>query len=166
MYKNNILVLISILIVLLIVNIILTYNCYKKNKAENFSTIYFKNKAGFKDSIYDMYYANLISKVGTLEYKSADIKRKYDTRYINNKENLQKLKCYLSKNDDNNYAKLLHDLSFKNGEGVAIDGHNSEGEVCKSDNSEIMTNLNNLFKNHNSLQVKICDKLKEYDITN
>ena len=165
MYKNNILVLISILIVLLIVNIILTYNCYKKNKAENFSTIYFKNKAGFKDSIYDMYYANLISKVGTLEYKEDDITRKYDIRYKDNKKNLQKLKCYLSKNDDNNYAELLHDLSFKDGEGVTIDG-NSEGEGCKSDNSEIMKNLNNLFTNHLSLQDKIDVKLKEYHITN
>lgn len=170
MYKNNILVLISILIVLLIVNIILTYNCYKKNKAENFTTFYFKNKAGFKDSISDMHYANLISKVGTLHYKELDVINDYTITSKNNKKNLQMLKCYLSKNNEILYADILNNMYFNNSEGVQIDSkkivNNSEAEGCVTNNSKIMNNLNDLINNHTKLQNNITKKLKKYNITN
>lgn len=124
MYKNNLLTLILLLIILLFTNILINYISYKKqNIKETFMSFYYKNSRKFFDQTDDIIYVDLVSKINILNNYKDEISNNIESNDVIITNNIKNLRCKLldlgknTKEEINNLDKneindLAHSLNL------------------------------------------------------
>lgn len=96
MYKNNLLTLILLLIILLFTNILINYISYKKqNIKETFMSFYYKNSRKFFDQTDDIIYVDLVSKINILNNYKDEISNNIESNDVIITNNIKNLRCKL-----------------------------------------------------------------------
>ena len=96
MYKNNLLTLILLLIILLFTNILINYISYKnQNIKETFMSFYYKNSRKFFDQTDDIIYVNLVSKINILNNYKDEISNNIESNDVIITNNIKNLRCKL-----------------------------------------------------------------------
>tara|TARA_Y100000389_G_scaffold194457_1_gene224499 strand:- start:484 stop:1113 length:630 start_codon:yes stop_codon:yes gene_type:complete len=96
MYKNNLLTLILLLIILLFTNILINYISYKnQNIKETFMSFYYKNSRKFFDQTDDIIYVDLVSKINILNNYKDEISNNIESNDVIITNNIKNLRCKL-----------------------------------------------------------------------